>query len=78
MNFSQFGAFSAKVGGYILFYWKQLFIYYLLRWCVQCTHYTPEEQTEQSFPSYKIFTKHKSIFDNSTIDRESKIFWKIT
>ena len=55
--------FTFKGGGYILFYWKQLFIYYLLRWCVQCTHYTPvaEEQTEASFPSYKIFTKHKSI-----------------
>ena len=31
---------------------------------VQCTHYTPEaeeEQTEPSFPLYYIFTKHKSI-----------------
>ena len=56
-------------------------IFSALVYSVHTTHYTPEaeeEQTEQSFPSYKIFTKHKSIFDNSTIDRESKIFWKIT
>jgi len=37
----------AKGGGYKLVWWQQLFIYYLLRWRVQCTHYTPvaEEQT---------------------------------
>ena len=36
-----------KGGGYKLVWWQQLFIYYLLRWRVQCTHYTPvaEEQT---------------------------------
>ena len=38
---------TAKGGGYKLVWWQQLFIYYLLRWRVQCTHYTPvaEEQT---------------------------------
>ena len=39
--------FQIKGGGYKLVWWQQLFIYYLLRWRVQCTHYTPvaEEQT---------------------------------
>ena len=39
--------FFIKGGGYKLVWWQQLFIYYLLRWRVQCTHYTPvaEEQT---------------------------------
>ena len=39
-------------------------IFSALVYSVHTTHYTPEaeeEQTEQSFPSYYIFTKHKSI-----------------
>ena len=39
-------------------------IYLIFSALVYSVHYTPEaeeEQTEPSFPSYYIFTKHKSI-----------------